>query len=174
MAMKRFSRGLLLLTLGVAVPAGDVLACGDKFLVIGRGTRRIQTARHRASILLVLPPDTGLAAAAREMKLEATLKQAGHTVETLTAPAKMSASLAARRYDFVIAGAAAAAMVVRDSSGVTPAPTVIPLVLKTDTPAAGGTVEPSSLAIEAPTRSLAYLSAIDSEMGRRQATAPRP
>ena len=174
MAMKKFYSGLLLLTLTFAVPAGEAVACGDKFLVIGRGAGRVQKARHPASILLVLRENAKLAAVAREMNLEATLKRAGHTVETLTAPAPLSEWLATRRYDFILTSLEAAPAAVRDAAATAPAPAVIPIAMKTEAPARLAVEKRYGLVIQAPTKSLSYLSAIDAEMGRRRNSASRP
>src|SRR5438093_471 len=81
---------------------GEAAACGDKFLVIGRGARRVPKARHPAAVLLYLRPGSSLPMAAKEMRLEATLRQAGHGVESLTEPALLREALVGRRYDFVL------------------------------------------------------------------------
>ena len=102
--MKTASIALVLAAFIGLLPAGEAVACGDKFLVIGRTTRRVQKAKHPGSILLLLQADPQLAAAARSMKLEATLKQAGHTVETMTAATPLAEWLATRRYDLILTG----------------------------------------------------------------------
>ena len=43
----------------------------------------VSRARNRASVLLLLHADARLASAVRDMRLEATLKQAGHDVDTV-------------------------------------------------------------------------------------------
>ena len=71
----------------VAVETRDqplaAIACGDKFLVIGRGARRVPKARHPASIALYLRVGSPFPAEAKEMRLEKTLKEAGHEVEVI-------------------------------------------------------------------------------------------
>lgn len=172
--MKSSSSVLLLVTLSLVVPVGDAAACGDKFLVIGRGARRIQKARHPASILLAWRGDADLAAAAGEMKLEAVLKQAGHTVETLSVSTPLAEWLGTRRYDFIVTGIEAAPAAARAVTAAAPAAVVIPMAVKADAAARSALDAQYGLVIHAPTRSLSYLSAIDAEMGRRRATASHP
>ena len=172
--MKSVPWGLLLLTMTFSVPAGDVQACGDKFLVIGRGARRVQRARNPASILLAWHGDAESAAAAREMKLEAALKQAGHSVETLPSSTPLSEWLATRRYDFIVTGLEAAPAVARVVTAAAPAPVVVPLAVNAEAAARSVVDKQYGLVIHAPTKRLSYLSAIDAEMGRRRASASHP
>ena len=55
--------------------SGDLLACGDKFLIAGRGTRyqRPKSARA-ASVLIYANPSTTLPAALSNMKVDSVLK----------------------------------------------------------------------------------------------------
>lgn len=102
--------------LGAGWPAASV-ACGDKFLVVGRGVQRVSKARHPASILIFTRPDTEMSRAARDMRLEATLRRAGHAVDTVSDEAAMATTLATRRHDFVLVDAADAAAVGRSAPG---------------------------------------------------------
>lgn len=171
--MKKTLPVVLALAVCVAAPAGDASACGDKFLVIGRTTRRVQKAKHPGSILLVLQADPKLAAAARSMKLEATLKQAGHTVETMTAPTPLAEWLVTRQYDLILTGLDGAPAIVRDSVASPSHPVVIPVAARAAGAARSAAESLYGLVIEAPSRSLAYLGAIDAAMARRRAIATR-
>jgi hypothetical protein len=151
----------------------DAAACGDKFLVIGRTARRIEKARHPASILLLLQSHPGLAAAARTMKLEATLKQAGHTVETMTATTPLADFLSTRQYDVILTGLDAAPAAVRDSLAAPSHPLVIPVAVRVKGARPSAEESPYGLVIDAPSRSLAYLAALDAAIGRRRAVVAR-
>lgn len=79
-------------------------ACGDKFLLVGRGVRfqRAYAAIHPASILIVLPPKSVKSAAVRDSRLQTALKMAGHRV--VVAPAGDLADYLGRsRYDIILA-----------------------------------------------------------------------
>jgi hypothetical protein len=100
-------------TIGIWL-APDLLACGEKFLVAGRGTRYQRPKNARAaSVLIYANPASGLPTALKHVKVEAVLKHEGHrstTVETLD---QLSTILAGGRFDVVLAASSVAADVER-------------------------------------------------------------
>ena len=84
-----------------------VSACGDKFLLLGRGMRfqRAYAAIHPARILLVVPAKSVKVAAVRDPRLKSALEMAGHKVKVGQA-AKLADVLAGSRYDIILAGRA--------------------------------------------------------------------
>jgi hypothetical protein len=84
-----------------------VSACGDKFLLLGRGMRfqRAYAAIHPARILLVVPSKSVKVAAVRDPRLKSALENAGHKVKVVQA-AKLAEALADARYDIILAGRA--------------------------------------------------------------------
>src|SRR5437867_7323949 len=83
--------------------APDLLACGDKFLVVGRGTRYQRPKNARAaSVLIYANPSTGLQAALKKLPVESVLKHEGHRSTTVEAPDQLSAILASGRFDVVL------------------------------------------------------------------------
>ncbi len=165
--MLKLSMALSVLVTGATVVPVEALACGDKFLVIGRGARRVQRSSHPAAILLYLRPGSALPDAARAMKLETTLKQAGHRVETVSEPIRLSEWLGAHRYDIVLTDLEAAAEVPRGLASGWSAPVVMPITVKADKQTIAAAEAAYPLVIQAPTKSLAYLSGIDGLMRRR-------
>ena len=103
---KRCAAAVVCLILGTLGSEG-VSACGDKFLLLGRGMRfqRAYAAIHPARILLVIPPKSVKVAAVRDPRLKSALKMAGHTVDTVHS-AKLAEALAGSRYDIILAGRA--------------------------------------------------------------------
>jgi hypothetical protein len=97
--------GVLLacLTLG-ATASQSLSACGDKFLLVGRGVsfRHAYAAVHPASILLVLPPKNVKFAAVRDSSLLSALKLAGHRVDVVQQPANLADALGRSRHDIVL------------------------------------------------------------------------
>lgn len=91
---------------------GDLLACGDKFLVTGRGTRfqRPKSARA-ASVLIYANPSSGLPAALKNVKVDSVLKHEGHRSTTVETFEQLSAILAGGRFDVVVAASSVAAEV---------------------------------------------------------------
>jgi len=83
-----------------------VSACGDKFLLLGRGMRfqRAYAAIHQARILLVVPSKSVKVAAVRDPRLKSALENAGHKVKVVQA-AKLAEALAGgSQYDIILAG----------------------------------------------------------------------
>jgi hypothetical protein len=81
-----------------------VSACGDKFLLVGRGVRFEQAyaAIHPASILIVLPVKGVKSAAVRDSRLLTALRNAGHKVEVVQQPANLADALSRSRRDIIL------------------------------------------------------------------------
>jgi hypothetical protein len=95
---------VLVLLAMISVGSDAVSACGDKFLLVGRGARFQQAyaAIHPASILIVLPPKSVKSAAVRDSRLVTALKMAGHRVELVQQPANLADILGRSRHDIVL------------------------------------------------------------------------
>ena len=150
-------RAVALVVLGVAAwsasPTSE--ACGDKFLVIGRGIRRVPRAAHPASILLYMKPGSQLPAAAHDLRLGARLKQAGHSVALTQDAAGLQHSLASERFDLVIADLNEARQI------HTQRPLVVPLLYGASEEELNAGRAESRRIVKAPERGLAFLAVID-------------
>jgi hypothetical protein len=116
----------------LCLSAIDSNACGDKFLNVGRGVRyeRAHAASRPASVLLYAVPGSRAAAAAKQMRLEWSLKQAGHHVQRVSDAAGLDAALRAGDYDLVVADPGDS-VVLRDRLGAKAMrPVVLPLVYR--------------------------------------------
>jgi hypothetical protein len=105
---------LALICLAIATVGASVgLACGDKFLMVGRGLnfQRAYAAIHPASIVIVLPLKSVKSAAVRDSRLQTALKMAGHKVEVIKQPADLGDVLARSRRDIVLVERADAAAI---------------------------------------------------------------
>jgi hypothetical protein len=104
---------VLAATVGIWL-APDLLACGEKFLVAGRGTRyqRPKTARA-ASVLIYANPSSGLPTALKNVKVESVLKHEGHRSTTVETLEQLSTILAGGRFDVVLAASSVTADVER-------------------------------------------------------------
>jgi len=80
-------RGLLGVVLAlVLVPLHPTLdACGDKFLMVGRGARfqRAYASVNPGKLLIYVRPSTSGKAAIRDPQFHKTLRQAGHSVSVI-------------------------------------------------------------------------------------------
>lgn len=125
--MKRRIRWLGLMAAVVLLVGGDALvACGDKFLMAGRGTRyqRPKTARA-ASVLIYANPSSGLPAALRNVRAESILKREGHRSATVETIEQLSAILAGGRFDVVLAATSVAVNVEQLVGGAADRPIVV-------------------------------------------------
>ena len=83
---------------------GDLLACGDKFLVGSRGTRYQRPKNARAAtILIYAAPESELAAALKKVKADSVFKHEGHRATTVQSLDQLSTVLAGGRFDVVLA-----------------------------------------------------------------------
>jgi hypothetical protein len=102
--MKTWAALAVALVTLISLGAQAVSACGDKFLLVGRGVRfqRAYAAIHPASILIVVPPKSVKNAAVRDSRLQSALKMAGHRVE-LVPQANLAEQIGRSRYDIILA-----------------------------------------------------------------------
>jgi hypothetical protein len=93
--------GVLIVILAVAVP--ELLACGDKFLIAGRGTRYQRPKNVRAaSVLIYANPTSAMGATIKKEKIESLLKLDGHHVNKAKTLQELSASMSGGRYDVIL------------------------------------------------------------------------
>lgn len=149
----------------VAAPAG--LACGDKFLVPGRGARFQATPaeRQRATVLFYAPPSSALARTLAQLKAEVALRKAGYR-PTIVTSADELAGRAASTWDIVLVDVSEGAAVTRQISPASQAH-VVAVIAK-------GTAVQATLArqefpavLKAPTRNQDLLDALDDAAARR-------
>jgi hypothetical protein len=120
-------RRLLLVVIGATLclqPAA--FACGDKFLIIGRGAsyRNRYVAIHPAAILLY-----GEKAAGRgDVDVRRILQRAGHHVDLAADGAQLESAMRAKRYDFVIATIDAVEEATRRARAVSSDALVLPIL----------------------------------------------
>jgi DNA-binding NarL/FixJ family response regulator len=99
MSMRRILGVLILMSVG----AVDMLACGDKFLIAGRGTRYQRPKNARAaSVLIYNDPASAVAAAFKKAKVESLLKLEGHRATKVDTLQELSAIVASGRYDVIL------------------------------------------------------------------------
>jgi len=142
------SAGALLLAPAVS------FGCGDKFVILGRGARfgRILPSKYPASILIYMNPASNMPAAARQFKLEQTLKAAGHKPRVVESAADLEQALASGKYDIVLADIADTPGVQKDAASRPSKPLVVPVLYK-PTPADLAAVEKRYGCLIAPTSS---------------------
>ncbi len=123
-------RRLLVFVTAAAVvgsTAGDLNACGDKFVRAGRSARtRGYAAIHPASILIYKPTAT-----AKGLKeFESILKKAGHRPVALQDGAGLSQALSSTKYDVVLADYADALLISEHVRAAAVKPGLLPILDK--------------------------------------------
>ena len=124
---KRLGFGALVVVLGLGM-TGDLFACGDKFLVGGRGTRYQRPKNARAaSVLIYAEPSTGLPATLKKNKVDSLLKLEGHKATTVQTFEQLSAIVSSGRYDVILTANSASAEVQKLVGIVPEAAVVLPV-----------------------------------------------
>jgi hypothetical protein len=165
--MKKFIFAMVLAGLGLSFSHTVAFACGDKLLVLGRGVRfqRAFAAVHPASILLFARRASAVPAAMKDF--EATLKDAGHKLQTVEDSTKLAESLKTGKYDLVLVDVADAAALEQDVQSSPSKPMMLPLsynATKTEVTSAEGRF--GSL-LKIPSKNGQYLATIDRAMELR-------
>lgn len=106
-----------------------VLACGDKFVVLGRAGRFFVT-KYPATILIYVNPASHMPAAMKDFRLEATLKKAGHKTKTVDSSADLEQALSSGKYDLVLADLSDSPGVQKDAASAASKPLVVPVLYK--------------------------------------------
>jgi hypothetical protein len=106
------------------------LACGDKFLLVGRGVayRRAYAAVYPASIVVYAEPKRTAAKAIRDPRLQADLKMAGHRVLLVENDAALARALESGAVDLVLTDAADADRTSKQATTAPSRPTVLPVM----------------------------------------------
>jgi hypothetical protein len=100
MGMRR-TVGVLVVMLSVGMV--DMLACGDKFLIAGRGTRYQRPKNARAaSVLIYADPGSTMAATIKKAKIESLLKLEGHRATKVQTLQELSTIVSSGRYDVIL------------------------------------------------------------------------
>jgi hypothetical protein len=101
------ARVLAAVFLLVVANAETASACGDKFVVFGRGVRfkAAYAAARPASILLFLKSDSSLTKIEREFRVQSILKEVGHKPAIVESSDALESALRGQKYDIVLAAA---------------------------------------------------------------------
>lgn len=149
------------------------LACGDKFLVIGRGPRsqRTKGAVQKAVILMYMDPRSELPAAIKEQGLESDLKLAGHKVRVVADRRSVGDELLSQRYDIVLAGLADMESLELQVGSAPARPTLLPIVYNPTDDELEAARRRYACVMRSPSKRQGYLAVIDDAMVLRQKRA---
>ena len=169
--MKRRIGSMAAVTVLGFLVGADLFACGEKFLVSGRGTRYQRPKNFRAaSILIYANPTSGLEAALQKLPVESVLKREGHRFTTVATPDQLSATLASGRFDVVLAASGDALAVEQLLGGRPDAPIVLAFCVQDQ---AQPVAEGAACALKAPPKEHRLLDAIDKAVERHDRNSRR-
>src|SRR5262245_59693292 len=151
--------GLLAISFVTFGPALD--ACGDKSLGPG-GIRwqRALAAQYPASILIYVRPNSQIAAAAQELKLQDALRQVGHSYREVSTTSELEAALDSGQFNVVLADVSDLPDVQRRVDASRSRPATVGVAYKPTKAEAKEAASRYKFLIKAPGRSAQYLSTI--------------
>lgn len=167
--------GLALLLVAGPTASADLLGCGDKFLVMGRGTRfqRAGAPRKPGAILVYASPASNLPRALANTPVDAALRQAGHRATVVSTAEELDTALRAGGWDLVVVDLVESEAVSSRLRGDS-APVLLRVAYNaTRTEFRQAKKQYKSL-VKSPTRNQAFLDEIDEALSLRQRPAARP
>ncbi|MGH8673780.1 MAG: hypothetical protein ACREVG_05675 [Burkholderiales bacterium] len=160
-----------LLALGIliiyGISSGELLACGDKFLVASRGTRyqRADQARHAASILIYLPPSSSLPKAFARVSDDVTRK-AGYRLINVSDTNELEQALRQGGWDLLLTDLADSQAVRARVTGAA-APMVVPVAYQATGTELAQAKKDYQKVLKGPIKTYAFLAAIDDALALR-------
>jgi hypothetical protein len=147
-------------------PSNAAQACGDKFVVVGRGVEfhRAYAAVYRALIVIYAKPDGHAAKAISDPQLQKDLKLAGHQVVLVENDALLARALESDHPDLVLTDVADAERLSRQAAGAPSKPTVLPVMYRPTKEEATAIEKSYQCRLTSGDRADRYLSAIDNAM----------
>ena len=171
MKNSRLDLMLLAVVAGFLAVGGDVFACGDKLLIVGRGLRT-NRALHRASILVYADPKGALPAALKEGHLRRDLERAGHRLRTATSREEFDAALGSGTYDLVLADFKAAPLLESEAKTAPSKPTILPTLYNPSEAELAAASRQYTCVLKSPGDQKDYMTVINEAMAERARQAP--
>lgn len=151
--------GLVVLTLA----GSDLFACGEKFLVVSRGTRfqRAGIARPPATILVYANPASTLPKSLEKAEVDETLRKAGYKPTSISDPKLLEQTLRKGDWDLVITDLADGTTVRSVITGAAKEPMILPVVYRATGHEIAQAKKDYPRVIKGPVKSQAFLEAVD-------------
>ena len=108
----------------------SLLACGDKFLVAGRGARFQRGGAHAQSVLIYTPASSALGGELKNLSVESVLLKAGYRSATVGSAEQLDQALKEKSPDVVLVDVADARTVERHAPPGSSGPTILPVLDK--------------------------------------------
>jgi len=155
---------------GLALCSGsDLPACGDQFLVAGRGTRYQRPKNARAAhVLIYADPAAGVPATQKGVPVDSLLKREGHQATTVESLDQLAAMLVGGRFDVVLVANSVVNAVQKLLPGQGDAPVMVSFCVK---PEKGAAAPKGSCAVKSPAKERSLLEAIDRAVAQHDRNA---
>lgn len=155
---------------GMGTPA--LMACGDKFLSLTKGTRFDQPARRRspAHIVIYARPGSGLPKSLADLPIEATLRKAGYTTGVITSHAAFERALLNTQTDLILLDLVDVPSAVPRSVDAL-GPDLLPVVFGRKDADVKAALKRFTCAVTSSGRNQSFLDAVDEAMERRRTSA---
>jgi hypothetical protein len=163
----------LTLLLAFSMGQGALLACGDKFFLVGRGDRfsRAYASLHPGNIVIYAGGATATSKALGDGRLQKYFAKAGHRVTIARDSAALARALGSGSVDVVLAGMTEAINLVPNVDSVASKPTLMPVEDEKE----GATVTRHQFAatLKASDKINGFLAKIEGVMKTRSSTTAR-
>jgi ABC-type amino acid transport substrate-binding protein len=127
--MRRRASLIVLAAFASTLLATDLAACGDKFLVAGRGTRFQRGSAHPVAVVVYAPASSSLASARfGKTSVDTVLSRGGYHPATAASPEQLAEALRSGKADIVVADASDARAVADAAPPGSPRPTIVPVL----------------------------------------------
>ena len=167
--MKRFVTAVFVLV--AAVGQQSLLACGDKFFVVGRGDRfsRAYASLNPGTIVIFTGGSSATSKALADGRLQKYFTRAGHRVQVAGDSAALTRALESGSIDIVLAGLDEALLLVPNVNASTSKPTLMPVEGKDG--AAGAAKHQFSATLKTSDKINGFLAKIDNAIKGRSTPA---
>ena len=165
MKLRWYMAGIAILLCSLA--DGNLLACGDKYLVPSRGMRFDLTpaARQQAAVLFYANPKSSLAGLFTTLSVDPVMRKAGYRPTVVASAQELDATLRRSSWDVVlldVADGSAGQLSVSPSS-----PAVIAVAENSPSSAVATAKKQCATILKSPKRSQAFVQALDTAVAMR-------
>jgi len=169
---KRLTLATLLLSFTIGPEV--LLACGDKFFLVGRGDRfsRAYASLHPGHILLYTGGTTTVSKGLRDARLHKFITRAGHRVVIASDRVELDRALKSGSVDVVLAGLGQAVDLVKEVGAAPSRPTLLPIEGDGEDSAAASQ-PPFAAKLKSSDKVNHFLASIEEIMRGRPASSPQ-
>ena len=164
----KYRNGVLrfLVVAGLSMSA-SALACGDKFLVAGRGARFQRGGNHALVVLIYAPPSSVLKGGAEDLSFEKTLSRAGYHPAIAATQEELARALKESPPGLVFVDIADVATVEKLAPAGAARPSIVPVLAKVSREQFADARKTWGVALKSPASGDSLLDAVDEAVDRR-------